>query len=97
MRRRVDPDNRVEPAVIDPRRPVRSDNHAVRRRSTPERDLFDLAGLGVEATEHALPLRSIPDSAVGRRRHIVRAAAGGREIGPADIRDCGCREDEQRH
>jgi hypothetical protein len=51
--RRVDPDNRVEPAVIDPRRSVRSDNYAVRRRSAPERDLVDLTGSGVETAEHA--------------------------------------------
>jgi hypothetical protein len=43
----------------------------MRRRSLAERDLPRLAGLGIEYAKRALPLRGVPDGAVGRGRDIM--------------------------
>src|SRR3546814_19732325 len=60
MSLRIDADDRVEPAVGDPRRTVRSDDHAVRRRAFAERDVHRLAGLRIESAQRALVLPGAP-------------------------------------
>ena len=86
LRLRIDARDRVLPALGDPGRAVRPDDHAVRRRALAERDLLDLAGLRIEDAERALALRRVPDGAVRRGRDVVRMRAARRlEIGDADV------------
>src|SRR3546814_3682322 len=61
MSLRIDADDRVEPAVGDPWRTVRSHDHAVRRGAVAERDVQRLAGLRIESAQRALVLRGVPD------------------------------------
>jgi hypothetical protein len=72
FRRRIDADDRVQPAIRDPRRAVRSDDDAVRRRTAPERDLLDRSGRRVEMAEHARALARVPDAAVGGGVDVMR-------------------------
>src|SRR3546814_7004866 len=78
MSLRIDADDRVEPAVGDPWRTVRSHDHAVRRGAVAERDVQRLAGLRIESAQRALVLRGVPDRPA--RRGIgcdgVRMGAG---------------------
>src|SRR4029079_8937637 len=70
---RVDPDDRVEAAVGDPRRAVRSDDHTVWRGSSAELDRLGDTELGIKPAELARELRGVPDTAVTRRRNVVRS------------------------
>src|SRR3546814_2741051 len=61
MSLRIDADDRVETAVGDPWRTVRSHDHAGRPGAVAERDVERLAGLRVEASKRALVLHGGPD------------------------------------
>src|SRR3546814_107884 len=58
---RIDAEDRVGPAVGDPRRAVRSDDHAVRGRAFAERNMRRLAGFRIKPPQRALALRGVPD------------------------------------
>src|SRR5215471_7851995 len=73
---RVDACNGVLAAFSQPGVAVGTDYDAVRRRPRPERDLFELAGLGIEAAGKSLALAAEPDRAIRGRRDIVREGAG---------------------
>ena len=82
---RVDAHDRVQAAVGDPRRAVRADDDAVRRRAGAERDLARSSPRRrVELAERPAALRRVPDAAVRRGRDVVR-------VGAARARDTRCR------
>jgi hypothetical protein len=64
---------RIQPAIGQPGRAVGSDDHSVRRRARADRNVLVLAGLWIDAAEHARTLAAVPDDAVEPGRHIVRA------------------------
>ena len=73
----VDPHDRVQAAVGDPRGPIRADDHAMRGRAVPERDQPALAGGRVQQAEVTGPLGGVPDrAAVGGRGDVVGSAPG---------------------
>jgi hypothetical protein len=74
---RVDPHDRVQPAVGDPRGAVGPDDHAVRRRPVAQRDLRGPAGLRVEAPQAAGGLRGVPDGPIAGGRDVVGVGAVG--------------------
>jgi hypothetical protein len=59
------------PAIGNPGRAVWTDDHAMRRRAFPKRNPLDATCFGIEATEHAGALTSVPDRAVRRGRHVM--------------------------
>ena len=58
-------------AIGDPGRTIRADYNAMRGRALPKRNPLDATCFGIEATEHAGELTSVPDSAVRRGRHVM--------------------------
>ena len=74
-RTRVHADDRVEPAVGDPRRAVGADDDAVGCRSGAERRMPRPAGAGIEPAELAARLRRVPDAAVAGGCDVVRVRA----------------------
>jgi hypothetical protein len=108
----VDADDRVQPTVGDPRRPVGPDDDAVRCGSGSEPGLVDGAGRGIEVAEGAVLLARVPDAAVGGGGDVVRVAPGGnRELHELEgsrrtgwrsgarqrCRWCGCGAPNQRY
>src|SRR5438093_4816382 len=86
-RDRVDADDRVETAVGDPGRAIRTDDDAVRSRAAAERDALHLAGRGIEPPELAGTLAGEPHPAIARGRDVVRAhprrhGVGRHTVGP---------------
>ena len=72
-RRRVDADDRVEPAIGDPRRAIGADDDPMRRRSAAELCHLRRTRLRIEPPELARELRRVPDTAVARGRDVVRS------------------------
>src|SRR6516165_598772 len=72
----VDAGDGVLPAFGQPGIAIGPDNHPMRGRTGPERDLFELASLGIEAAGKSLALAAEPDRAVRGRRDIVGEGAG---------------------
>jgi hypothetical protein len=64
------------------RRAIPADDHPVRRRIRPERDLLDGTGRRIEAAERPLLLSRIPHWATGLRTrgHVVRPATGRQSV-----------------
>src|SRR5262249_59350280 len=65
----VDARDGVLPAFGQPGIAVGPDDHAVRRRTGPERNFLELAALGIEAAGKSLALAAEPQRAVRRQRH----------------------------
>src|SRR5262249_11863111 len=76
----VDPRDGVLPAFGQPGIAIGPDDHAVRRRTGPERNLLEPAGLGVESAGKSLALTAEPHRAVRRRRDVVREGAGAKLV-----------------
>jgi hypothetical protein len=72
----IDADDRVQSAIGDPGCAVRTDDDPMGRRTVAQRDLLDLASGRIEPSQGALSLRRIPDSAIGRRRHVMGPRTG---------------------
>jgi len=53
-----------------------------------------LSGFGIEIPERALPLRRVPHTTIGGRRHIVRMRAVGHRVFPhiERRRDAACNQ-----
>jgi hypothetical protein len=75
VRDRIDPDDRVEAAVGDPRRAVWADDDAMWRGPLADRNPLDLSGVWIEVAEHAGALARVPNRSVWSWRHIVRMIA----------------------
>src|SRR5690606_12291554 len=75
---RIVADDRVLPAVGNPRLAIGPEYHAMRRRALAERHLAIGPRIDVDDPERALALRGIPDFARPPRRRIVRPRAGGK-------------------
>src|SRR3954470_10390841 len=77
---RVDPNDRILPAVGQPRGPVWPLNDAVWRRTLAEGNVARAAGLRIEDAESPDLLGRVPDLAIRRRRDIVRVGAFGKLV-----------------
>ena len=67
----IDAENRIQPAIGDPRRAVGPDDDAVRRRAFAEPDALHLSRLRVKASENTGTLARVPDAPVGCGRHVM--------------------------
>ena len=84
----IEADDGVLPAIGEPRRAVRSNDDAMRRRFGPERIAFNFAGRGIEQATNAGLLPGKPDFAGRPDRDVVRIIALGEVV---DL-DVLCRE-----
>ena len=75
----IDADDRVEPAVRDPRRAVRPDDDPMWRRTTTKADVDHCPGRRVEVAERPIALTGVPDAAIDRRGDVVWMA-GWRDV-----------------
>jgi hypothetical protein len=77
---RVDPNDRILPAVGQPRGPVWSLDDAVWRRTLAEGNVARAAGLRIEDAESPDLLGRVPDLAIRRRRDIVWVGILGESV-----------------